>query len=216
MDLVPAQALSARLALDILRANKYNNFHNNFGPNCQSKILVLDLDETLIHSSLQKPEYYDEDVPIRFENATFSVYVQKRPGLDEFLNSVSQIFDIYIFTASLESYAYPIIERIWPGFPRDKIFTQKNCTLLNGKLVKELSIFGNDLSNLIIVDDQSLSFSLSPHNGIKIEPFTGQLDDSQLTGTLLPLLVECSYSSDVREPIRRRNRQMMSPRKRRT
>ena len=65
------------------------------------KCLVLDLDETLVHSSFKpvaNPHYI---LPVEIEGVIHSVYVMKRPGCDEFLQRVGRCYEVVIFTASL-------------------------------------------------------------------------------------------------------------------
>lgn len=67
------------------------------------KTLVLDLDETLVHSSTRGIRH-DFMVEVLNENASLIYYVYKRPHLDYFLKKVSQWYDIVIFTASVSEY----------------------------------------------------------------------------------------------------------------
>jgi len=65
------------------------------------KCLVLDLDETLVHSSFKpipKPEYI---IPVEIDGLVHHVYVRKRPGCDTFLRMMARHYEIVIFTASL-------------------------------------------------------------------------------------------------------------------
>lgn len=76
------------------------------GPYIGRKTLVLDLDETLVHSSFIPISNPDIVIPViltkvEIESKNFQVYVLKRPFLDEFLRSLSCIFELIIFTASL-------------------------------------------------------------------------------------------------------------------
>lgn len=57
-----------------------------------TKTLVLDLDETLIHSSFKKPKHYDFIIDIDVRGSPEKIYVTKRFGLDVFLFEMSQIF----------------------------------------------------------------------------------------------------------------------------
>lgn len=66
------------------------------------KTLVLDLDETLVHSTFQKPLYYDIHLKISINNMDCNVYVLKRPGVDQFLERMAEIFEIVLFTASVD------------------------------------------------------------------------------------------------------------------
>lgn len=49
------------------------------------KCLVLDLDETLAHSSFRAVPNPDYVIPVRIEDQVHHVYVCKRPGVDDFL-----------------------------------------------------------------------------------------------------------------------------------
>ncbi|KAK2953547.1 putative Carboxy-terminal domain RNA polymerase II polypeptide A small phosphatase 1 [Blattamonas nauphoetae] len=69
------------------------------------KTLVLDIDETLVHSNLQPIQNASYMLPIQIEDAIQVVYVQKRPGLDRFLERMSQLYELVIFTASVSAYA---------------------------------------------------------------------------------------------------------------
>ena len=69
------------------------------------KCLVLDLDETLVHSSFQAVR---EDagvsfftIPVEIENAIHDINVIRRPGLDEFMRKVGSLYEVVVFTASL-------------------------------------------------------------------------------------------------------------------
>ena len=67
--------------------------------------LVLDLDETLLHSSIVPLPTFDVSFPVHFNNLNYQVYVRKRPHMDFFLSRVSQLFEITVFTASQKASA---------------------------------------------------------------------------------------------------------------
>ncbi|OHT14637.1 hypothetical protein TRFO_14937 [Tritrichomonas foetus] len=50
--------------------------------------LMIDLDETLIHSSFEKPEFYSFSLDVPFNNSVYTVYVQIRPGAEEFIRQL--------------------------------------------------------------------------------------------------------------------------------
>lgn len=64
------------------------------------KTLVLDLDETLVHSSFSPPPYCDIVIPLQINDTVSNVYVCVRPGVQEFLRSLSCMYEIVVFTAS--------------------------------------------------------------------------------------------------------------------
>jgi RNA polymerase II subunit A small phosphatase-like protein len=61
------------------------------------KCLVLDLDETLVHSSFQAISNPDYIIPVTINNVVYSVYVLKRPGVDEFLKRMGEVFEVSVF-----------------------------------------------------------------------------------------------------------------------
>ena len=75
--------------------------------------LVLDLDETLVHSSFTPPPISMQHLRIPLslpDGSSTTVFVRKRPGVQRFLWRVSRCFEVVIFTASLPSYADPVID----------------------------------------------------------------------------------------------------------
>jgi RNA polymerase II subunit A small phosphatase-like protein len=83
------------------------------------KCLVLDLDETLVHSSFkvrasfkscldpaycycfQVLERADFTIPVEIEGQYHNIYVIKRPGVDEFMKRVGELYEVVVFTASV-------------------------------------------------------------------------------------------------------------------
>lgn len=74
------------------------------------KCLVLDLDETLVHSSFKPIPNADFVISIELESVIHRVYVRKRPGVDHFMRVVGEKFEVVIFTASLSKYADPLLD----------------------------------------------------------------------------------------------------------
>jgi RNA polymerase II subunit A small phosphatase-like protein len=72
------------------------------------KCLVLDLDETLVHSSFrQAAQQADFIVPVEIEYHWHHFHVLKRPGVDEFLRQMGELFEVVVFTASLSKVVLP-------------------------------------------------------------------------------------------------------------
>lgn len=139
------------------------------------KTLILDLDETLIHSSIQKVENYAFTVDIKIGDKIQTVYVLKRPGVDEFLIECGKYFEVVIFTASLRNYADTVINVL----DKEKVVEQRlfreHCTLLYGNYVKDLARLGRELNQVIIIDNSPTSYSKHPKNAI---PISSWFDDS--------------------------------------
>ena len=193
--------------------NPESLLNDQFQEDDSEKILVLDLDETLVHASFDDTAPYDFEASVKLGNQDFKVYIQKRPGVDDFLQRVLNAFDVYIFTASVFEYSWSVISLLIPGFPPSKILTRDHCKYLNGNFIKELSLFGKDLSKIIIVDDKAVSFCLNPYNGIVIPTWQGDENDDKLISETLPLLEQCYFADDVRTVI---SQNRAAKRKRRT
>ncbi|KAJ2794686.1 Nuclear envelope morphology protein 1, partial [Coemansia helicoidea] len=74
------------------------------------KTLVLDLDETLIHSSPQGSYRAHHRIEVVIDKVACLYYVYKRPHVDYFLHKVSEWYTVVVFTASLAEYADPVID----------------------------------------------------------------------------------------------------------
>ena len=65
------------------------------------KTLIIDLDETLVHSLFQPTTNSDLVWKVNFNGNAYKVYVRVRPGTAQFLKVMSEIYEVVIFTASL-------------------------------------------------------------------------------------------------------------------
>ncbi|XP_077485523.1 phosphatase Herzog-like [Amblyomma americanum] len=61
--------------------------------------LIIDLDETLVHSSIKPISNADFVVPVETGGTVHQVYVLKRPYVDEFLQRVGDAYECVLFTA---------------------------------------------------------------------------------------------------------------------
>eukprot|EP01071_Lankesteria_metandrocarpae_P002882 Lankesteria_metandrocarpae@DN2622_c0_g1_i1.p1 len=82
------------------------------GANRGKKTLVLDLDETLVHSAFKPVTGHSFVISVEIDGNPQEIYVAKRPGVDEFLKSMRKLYEIVIFTASLDKYANPVIDAL--------------------------------------------------------------------------------------------------------
>jgi Dullard-like phosphatase family protein len=156
--------------------------------------LVLDLDETLVSTSLIPGD--SDSIRIRIRRRVF--YVRPRPGLPEFIKTLSSIFDIYFFTSSAPEYANPIIDSIAPGTPIERRFFRDSCVSFCGYPVKDLRVLARPLSRILLIDDLEGSGLMQPQNLIRVSPWQGNdPEDNVLMSQLLPVLLEVSLERDL-------------------
>ncbi|KAM0790937.1 hypothetical protein ACM66B_004243 [Microbotryomycetes sp. NB124-2] len=177
-------------------------------PRMTPKTLVLDLDETLIHSTSRPyaPSKRNAGLKVRVVEVVLdgrsTVYtVYKRPWVDFFLRKVSTWYTVIIFTASLPEYADPVID--WldggdgsGGMVAGRLF-RSDCVHANGAYVKDLTVVEQDLSRVCLVDNSPVSYAINQANGIPIEGWINDPNDECLLD-LLPMLDSLRFTNDVR------------------
>jgi len=151
--------------------------------------LILDLDETLIHADFDF-KFFDHDhvVNFKYDGYDVSVPIFIRPGLEEFLQEVSEIFEIFIFTASKKEYADAVLNYLDPENKYFKYrFYRENCISVKNKVyIKDLRIFepSRKQSNIVIVDNSLYSFTNQLSNGVLINSFYNDRSDKELSNVL--------------------------------
>jgi len=184
----------------------------NLSHDKSKKTLILDLDETLVHSQFtpfSRKSDFILNINIEGENKT--LYVLKRPHVDKFLYELSMMYEIIIFTASISQYANPLLDELDKNrYIKYRLF-REHCTFARGIYIKDLKIFERKINNMIIIDNNPLSYDNNIENGIPILSWYEDINDNELL-KLLPLLKYMSNSNieDVRPVInqvvnRRRN-----------
>ncbi|KAJ5637399.1 hypothetical protein N7490_007278 [Penicillium lividum] len=181
------------------------------------KTLVLDLDETLIHS-LSKGGRMSSghmvEVKLYMPMTTslapggpqttlgpqhpILYYVHKRPHCDDFLRKICKWYKLVIFTASVQEYADPVID--WLESERKYFharYYRQHCTLRNGAYIKDLSSVEPDLSKVMILDNSPMSYIFHEDNAIPIEGWLNDPTDNGLLH-LIPMLEALQYVTDVR------------------
>lgn len=144
------------------------------------KCLVLDLDETLVHSSFKEIPNPDFVIPVEIDGTVHRVYVLKRPGVDVFLERTGKLFEVVVFTASLSKYADPLLDLLdIHKVVRHRLF-RESCTWHEGNYVKDLQILGRPIEKTIIVDNSPMSYLFQPENAIAVSSFIDDPSDREL------------------------------------
>jgi carboxy-terminal domain RNA polymerase II polypeptide A small phosphatase len=157
----------------------------------KDKLLILDLDECLIHS-IHKSEF--SQMSYDFYKNSFDVLgglyrTMKRPNLESFLNYVFKNFNVAVWTAAGYDYAVDILNNIEINESDLTFFySEKNCTpkydSIYSKLdfyknISKLSKRGYDMKDVLMIDDKP-EYIDSYGNVISIKPFYGDTNDSVL------------------------------------
>ncbi|KAI0663637.1 NIF-domain-containing protein [Cubamyces menziesii] len=161
------------------------------------KCLVLDLDETLVHSSLRPVNSPDYIVPVEIESYWHNFYVLKRPGVDEFLKRMGEIYEVVVFTASLAKYADPVLDRLDPTKSVAHRLFRESCFNHKGNYVKDLSQLGRPVKDTIILDNSPASYIFHPHNAVPVSSWFNDPHDTELMD-LCPFLGDLIHVDDVR------------------
>ncbi|OAD78337.1 hypothetical protein PHYBLDRAFT_154365 [Phycomyces blakesleeanus NRRL 1555(-)] len=160
------------------------------------KCLVLDLDETLVHSSFKVIPNPDFVVPVEIDNQFHNVYVLKRPGVDEFMRRMGEIYEIVVFTASLSKYADPVLDIL----DIHKVVTHRlfreSCFNHRGTYVKDLSQLGRDLESTMILDNSPASYIFHNANAVPVSTWFNDPHDTELTD-LVAFLEDLTSVQDV-------------------
>lgn len=143
--------------------------------------LVLDLDETLVHCTVEPTADADLQFPVVFHGVTYQVNVRLRPYLFEFLDKIQDKYEVIIFTASQQVYANELLNLI---DPQGKYFHHRlyreSCLAVEGNYLKDLNVLGRDLSTTVLVDNSPHAFGYQVDNGIPIESWFDDPHDSEL------------------------------------
>jgi RNA polymerase II subunit A small phosphatase-like protein len=164
------------------------------------KTLILDLDETLVHSSFTPFEKNDIILEVDFEGVIYKIYVLVRPFAKEFLNNVSKYFEVVIFTASIPKYASPLLNILDNEKTIKHRLYREECTFINGLYIKDLKRLNRPMKDLIMVDNSPLAYAFNSENGLPIKTWYDDRNDTELK-KILPLLIFLSNVKDVRRYI---------------
>jgi CTD small phosphatase-like protein 2 len=176
------------------------------------KTLVLDMDDTLIHTLIPifnyskiKFNYNNPKTVMYKDEGTLTLYTAKviiRPYALELLKELSKLYEIVIFTAVEKCYADAILDLLDPEkkYISYRIY-RENCIIKERGASKDLRIFKNrDLDKMIIVDNTISCFADHLSNGIHVPTYYGQKEDNSLE-KVLNLLKEIASCSNVQRAL---------------
>ncbi|KAI3920186.1 hypothetical protein MKX01_017843 [Papaver californicum] len=125
---------------------------------------------------------FDKTCDYGFTRGKRTCNVKLRPYVHKFLERVSELFDVVIFTASDRVYADPTLDFLDPQgkLIAGRYYDNSVVYGVNG-YVKDLTIFGVDLAKVILVDNCPANFCLQKDNGIPIASWYFNPHDEELS-----------------------------------
>lgn len=150
----------------------------------EKKLLILDLDETLIHASESRV------LPGCNSFVVDEYTIYKRPYLEEFLEFCKINFLVAVWTSSSSDYADKVVGELFgKDYPLEFVFSRERCvrkvnivdqTTSWIKDLKKVRKKGYPLEQVIIVDDTPAKLRRNYGNHIFITPFEGDKNDNEL------------------------------------
>lgn len=156
-------------------------------PNLGQKTLFLDLDETLIHTSIDSAVRFEHEMsvlidgqPAKVTSLLMQVSFRLRPHCLEFLKTVSKHYEVFIFTASSQDYAEAAMNFLNAhGHTIIGALSRESCLRTSfGIYIKDIQrITNRQPHQMLLVDNLAYSFGHMIDNGIPVVEFVGDLSD---------------------------------------
>ena len=155
--------------------------------------LVIDLENTLVNST------WDRKYGWRHA---------KRPGVDEFLTTLAQYYEIVIYSPSLQGIAEPVINSLdKQGCVMHRLYREATH-YINGVYCKDLNSLNRNINKIVYLDDDHNAAKLNPENLIRVKPYEDPTDREDNTlERITPFLIEIAREeySDVPQLLRQFN-----------
>lgn len=178
----------------------------NLPRSVHKKVLILDMDETLIHC-VDDIQTQNPDVILEIDFPGEEIVcagINLRPFVLECLREATEIMQVVVFTASHQVYADAILDHLDPDKTlfSHRMYRQHCVQTPEGYYVKDLRVILNrDLKDMVLVDNSVYSFAYQVDNGIPIISYYDNPDDEELLHLMFYIksIVDC-------DDVRRKNR----------
>lgn len=161
-------------------------------------LLLLDLDETILHSSTIPPTGGSD-----FNHGAY--YTRLRPHLKSFLQAVLPLWQVGVFTAAGHYYARGMIDGIHRTtginlLTSNLLLDARHCTpsgSLMRKNLEQVENRGFNLARTVIIDDKPRGVLPHDFNTLPAPAWHGNPGDTFLK-SIIPLLEQMAAAPDVR------------------
>ncbi|KAH4006859.1 RNA polymerase II subunit A C-terminal domain phosphatase [Parastagonospora nodorum] len=172
--------------------------------NSKKLTLIVDLDQTVIHTTCERtvaewqadpenPNYEAVKDVKGFQLADDNLsnvaanwyYVKMRPGLKEFFDKMSKLYEMHVYTMATRAYAQAIMKIIDPDrkYFGDRILSRdENYT---DKLKNLTRLFYQNTAMVVIIDDRADVWQYSPHL-VRVPVFNFFLGAGDINAAFLP------------------------------
>ena len=156
----------------------------------KDKLLILDLDETLVYATEEPLER-----PADFCVGPYQVY--RRPYAENFLAQCLDWFRVAVWTSSSPLYAQGVTQALfaetealaflWASDKCTPAYDLESGELYSKKSLKKVKQKGYALESVIALDDSPQKWQQSYGNLILVKPYVGAEDDQELPRLLVYL-----------------------------
>lgn len=194
------------------------------GPKLKQKLLILDMDETMLHTNFFTNKPGEQETPAGLQvvngvleftaflysdedpDRSLRLNVKIRQHLEDVMTYLSNMYEICVFTAGEQAYADTILDFIDADYSiiKHRLYRQHCTQPAPGVYVKDLRVITDrEMKDMVIVDNSIVSFAFQMQNGVPIQSFTGQPDDEELL-FMVTLLEEIYSYDDIRTQLEQR------------
>ncbi|ORX74798.1 FCP1-like phosphatase [Linderina pennispora] len=170
--------------------------------------LIIDLDQTIIHafasqdpsfekwlienyhgpnsSASEPPTALPDDIgAFVLPDGPHRYYIKLRPNLREFLEKISDMYEMHIYTMGTRHYAEAVAATIDPGhrYFKERILSRDESGSVTHKTLRRL--FPCDTSMVVALDDRADVWQWSP-NLIKVQPYAFFSGVGDINSGMLP------------------------------
>lgn len=92
----------------------------------------------------------------------------KRPGVEDFIRSMAQYYELVVYTSQLPTYADPVMDRLDPQRLVQYRLYRDSTQYVGGRHVRDLSKLNRDMRQVLFVTADPDAYALQPENAIKV------------------------------------------------
>ena len=165
------------------------------------KLIILDIDETLIHATENKLEREPD-----FESELY--YVYKRPYVHEFIEFCFAHFSVAVWTTAGDKFADHVVTNLFENDKRlEFVWSRNRCTPIferelheHGHLknLAKVKKKGFPLEHVIMIDDTPSKLRKSYGNLVRVNEFVGDPKDNELL-ILMKYLKDLKSEENIRK-----------------